>query len=303
MKSTNITYQYSDHITIDWLVKNLPQFLFPNLAKQQARIEKPFIGWIAAKDRQPVGLILANGEVTQRTFRIHSFLVHPQFQNQKIGTTLFKKLEETIKSINGQKIELVYKSHWKSVDYIQLILKRNNWGTPKSQLIMTKWAVDKVLSYFSKSSILDTFFLFPFTQLKKSDTEFIQNKKQSTKGQWFDKALEPFLASNTIDLQCSFALKSEDEIIGWIVAHRIQKDLNELTALFIDEKHRRFKLAYGMILTSLLAQQKLGIPQFLVTSKLDGNAVGKLLSREGERNGLFCTTSYYVEKHLDKMPS
>lgn len=293
-----ITYQFSNNITIDWLVKNVPHLLFPNLAKQQTRIERPFIGWLAVKEREPIGLILANADSTQRVFRIHSFLVLAPFQNQKIGTALLLKLKTTIQSKGGKRIEGVYKNHWKSVEQLQSMLQKNQWQTPQPQLIIAKGEVIKALSFLSKWVPLNTFSLHSFTQLKKSDVDFVRNKKRITNSQWFDAALDPFLEQETIDLECSFVLKKETEIIGWIVAHRIQKDLNELTALFIDEKHRQFKIAYSMIHASLLAQQKLGIAQFLVTSKLDGNAVGKLLKREGERNGLFCTTSYYVSKKL-----
>ena len=74
-----ITYQFSDQITIDWLVKNIPQFLFPDLSKQQTRIQKPFIGVLAINNRQPIGLILASSALTQANYRIHSFLVHPSY--------------------------------------------------------------------------------------------------------------------------------------------------------------------------------------------------------------------------------
>ncbi len=292
-----ISYQFSDTITIDWLVQNMPQFLFPDLSKQRTRIEKPFIGVLATHNRKPVGLILATSESSQTIYRIHSFLVHPQFQRQGIGLNLLKEIEAHSRKRGGLKIEGMYRSHWKSVSFIQKILKVQQWETPKPQLIIAKDEVSKALNYFSKSSqILDEFSIYSFTQLKKSDIEFIQQNQRNK--QWFDSTLNPFVEQNSIDKKSSFLLKKEQEIIGWIVSHRINKELNEWTSLFIDPKYRTFKLTYALIQYALRQQKALGIPQFLVTSKLDGNAVSRLLERGGEEYGVFCTTSYYSQKAL-----
>jgi len=292
-----ISYQFSDTITIDWLVQNMPQFLFPDLSKQRVRIEKPFIGVLATCNRKPVGLILATSESTQTIYRIHSFLVHPKFQGKGIGSVLLKKIAKNSQKRGGQRIEGMYRSHWKSVGFIQKMLTRQQWQTPEYQLIIAKGEVMKALEYFSEASqILDNYFIYPFTQIKKSDVEFIQQKQRTN--QWFDATLNPFLEQASIHKPCSFLIKKEEEIIGWIVSHSINKDLNELTALFIDPKYRTFKLTYSLIKHVFQQQNILGIPQFLVTSRLDGNAVGRLLQRAGENYGAFCTTTYYSQKLL-----
>ena len=297
LKKVLYTYQVSDQITIQWLIKNLPQFLFPNLSLQQSRIEKPFMGILAIKDGQPIGLILANAESSQTIFRIHSFLVHPQFQNQRIGTNLLKKLEKEIKNRGGVVLEGTFKSHWKSVGYVRRILIQRNWKTPKPQLIVAKGKVKNALSFFANSSLLSSpFFLFPFTDLQKSDIDFIQKKQSQT--QWFEPTFDPFFERATIERKCSFLLKKEAEIVGWIVTHRINSDIREITALFIDAEYRKFKIAYLMIQKVLQQLETVGILQFMVTSKIDGNAVAQLILREARKRDLFFTTSFYVCKQL-----
>lgn len=293
----NFSYQFSDTIPINWLIQNMPQFLFPNLSKQQARIEKPFMGVLAVHNRQPVGLILTTAESTHTIYRIHSFLVQPNFQRQGIGLRLLKTLEKYIRERGGQRVEGSYRNHWKSVAAIKKILKREDWQTPEPQLIIAKGRVAKVLSYFSKTNqVISGLTILPFTQLKKSDIEYIQ-KKQAT-NRWFDPDLFPFMEEQTIHLACSFLVKKEGEIIGWLVAHRINARLNEWTALFIDPRFRTFKLTHALIQHGFEQQKKAGIPKFLVTSRLDGNAVGRLLQRVGEEYGVFCTTTYFSFKRL-----
>ena len=276
-----ITYQFSDQITIDWLVKNMPQFLFPDLSKQQTRIKKPFVGVLAIENRRPIGLILASSESTQTIYRIHSFLVHPSFREQKIGARLVEALEKNIQERGGKKIEGVYRSHWQSVPFIQRILQQQEWATPNPQLIFVNGEVANALAYFKKpGQLLSTFSFLYFTQLKKSDIQIIQQKQNNN--HWFDPDLHPFMEQSTIHTACSFLVKRGTEIIGWIVSHHLRPDLNEITAFFIDKKYRSYKLAYQMIHTVLAKQLTLGIPKFLATSKMDGNPVAKLIEREGD---------------------
>jgi len=292
-----ITYQFSDQITIDWLVKNMPQFLFPDLSKQQTRIQKTFIGVLAINNRQPIGLILASSESTNTIYRIHSFLVHPSFRQQKIGSKLVQALEKHIQQRGGEKIEGIYRSHWQSVPFIQQLIQAQQWTKRRSQLIFANGKVTDALAYFGKSNPLPTTFSFlSFTQLKNSDLEYIQNKQIDS--QWFDPDLHPLIAQQTIYPDCSFLLKKDKVIIGWIVSHRLKADLNEITAFFIDEKYRSYRLAYRMIQLVLAKQLSLGIPKFLVTSKMNGNPVAKLMERGGKVTDVFCTVGVYVSKNM-----
>ena len=292
-----ISYQFSDNMTIDWLVKNMPTFLFPDLSKQQSRIAKLFMGILALKDRQPIGLILASSESSQSIYRIHSFLVHPNFHQQGIGCTMMEKLELIIRKRNGKKIEGIYRNHWQYVPAIQQLLTKRNWTNPQPQLVLANGKVSDALTFFSKSGNLSSTFSFlPFTQLKKSDLDYIH--KQQTNNQWFDPDLSPLIAQSSIHTACSFLVKKEGEIIGWIVSHQLKKDLNEITALFVDEAYRSFKLTHLLIRTVFEKQLSLGIPRFMTTSKVNGNAVAKLMKRAGEQSAIFCTTAFYSSKEL-----
>ncbi len=293
----SFSYQFSDNMTIDWLVKNMPTFLFPDLSKQQTRITKPFIGILALKGSQPVGLILASAETSQTIYRIHSFLVHPNFHRQGIGHTLLEKLTIIIRQRGGKQVEGIYRNHWQYTPAIQQLLIKQDWSKPQPQLVIANGQVSDALTFFSKfGQPKHTFSFLSFTQLKKSDIDYIQNKQINT--QWFDPDLSPFTAQSSIHSACSFLVKREGEIIGWIVSHQLRKDLNELTALFIDAQFRSFKLTHLLIRTAFEKQLSLGIPRFLTTSKVNGNAVAKLLKRAGEQSDIFCTTAFYASKEL-----
>ena len=291
----NFNYQFSDTIKIEWLIQNMPQFLFPNLSKQKNRIDKPFLGVLASYNRQPVGLILTTSDKTGKIYRIHSLLVHPQFQHKNIGTSLFQKLEKEIKNRKGELLEIVYREHWKSVEYLKKILKKEKWSIPKSQLLIANGKVDDALMFFSNFGKLNSnYFLLPFTHLKKSDIENVQQEYNNSYR--IDSDLFPFTEPNTIHKECSFLLKKEGLLVGWIVSHRINESLNEITALYIEEPYRSFKLAHLLIREVFERFLQFGIPKFLVTSKTNGNAVAKLMKRAGETSPIFCTTTFYACK-------
>ena len=126
----------------------MPQFLFPDLSKQQTRIQKPFIGVLAIQNKQPIGLVLASAESNQTSYRIHSFLVHPSFRQQKIGSHLVQELTKHIQQRGGKRIEGLFRSHWKSVPFIQRILQQQGWTKPKVQLIFANGKAADALAYF-----------------------------------------------------------------------------------------------------------------------------------------------------------
>ena len=295
-KPMSVKYQFSDNMTINWLVQQMPQFLFPNLSKQQARIEKPFCGILATFNKQPIGLILATSETTRTIFRIHSFLVHPQFRRKGIGKKILQNLTTTLQQKGAKQIEGTYKSHWASFPIIENMLENQNWQQPQKQLLILKGTLKQARPYFSAKTNKFTFSFLPFTQLKKSDIDYIRNKNEQQL--WFDPALHPFLAANSIHSTCSFIVKDKETIIGWLVAHQIKKDLNELTALFLDPNYRSFKLAYFMIKNALDQQLAAGIPNFMVTTKLDGNPIAKFFLRHLPQSEVTASIVFYSRKLL-----
>jgi GNAT superfamily N-acetyltransferase len=289
-------FQYSDKVGLDWVIEKMPQFLFPDLSKKKDRINKPFMGVIATQENRPTGLLLASLDHTGKNLRIHSFLVHPDHRNRGVGTNLVRTLEESIKNYGVNKMDIYFRSHWKSRDHLEKIFKNLDWNDPKEDLIIVKGLAKKVLKLFmhDKIGLPERYAFEPFLQLSAADTTYIKKKKQEE--DWYLDYLDPFVQQKTMFEAGSIALKYDNKVIGWVISHLIAPDLNEFTALFVDAAHRPFKQAHLLMREAIMRQDAAGVPNFLITSKTDNYVMSRFLLRHAEETEVFLTKSMHAVK-------
>ena len=291
-------YQFSDKVGLEWVMKNMPQYLFPDLSKKKDRIKKPFVGVVASLKKAPVGLILASYDQPRENARVHSFLVHPKHRNKRVGSTLIKKLEESVKAAGIKNIDIYFRSHWNSRNFLERILEAAEWSTPKEDLIIVKGLAKKVLNLFmhDKIGLSQGYSFAPFTGLSQKDIQHIKERKTSE--DWYLDYLDPFVQNETIFAPGSIALKYDGKVIGWVISHLIGPDLNEFTALFVDTNHRPFKLAHLLMREAIMRQDHAGITNFLITSKTDNYVMSRFLLRHAKETEVFLTKSLQSFKKL-----
>ena len=291
-------YQISDRVTLDWVIKNMPQFLFPDLAKKKERIRKNMIGVIATSDKKPVALMLATDDNTGRNFRIHSFLVHPEHRKVGIGTEMMKNLEQYLSTKGARKVDLYFRAHWPSAFALQQILSQQGWSPPEEDLIIVRGEAEKVNKLFmhDRLQLPDVYRIEPFMQISPSDRRYILGRKQ--KENWYLDYLDPFVQEKTICDAASLVLRKDGMVVGWVISHLIAPDLNEFTALFIDADNRPYKLAHLLMREAITRQQEAGISRFLITSKSKNYVMSRFLMRHAAETEVFITRSLYSSKSL-----
>ncbi len=294
----NYQYQFSDKIALDWVIKNLRPFLFPDLSKKRDRIQKNFSGVIAALDQQPVGLILSTFGKTKAEARIHSFVVHPDHRNRGIGKQLLLILEDNLAQEGCVLVEGTFRRHWQSVPHLKALLKSSNWSEPKKELVIVRGETKKVLKLFmdDRLSLPDGYAFQAFVKLSEQEKSEIKEKKVTQN--WYPDILSPFTYEKTINPITSLALKYQDEVIGWVISHLIAPDLNEFTSLFIDSQHRSYKMAHLLMRETINRQFKQGISKFLITSTSDNYVMSRFLIRHAPETDVFFTTTYRTSKKL-----
>jgi GNAT superfamily N-acetyltransferase len=292
------SYEYSNAISLGWVMKHIPQFMFPDLSKKKDRIKKMFCGVIATSDKTPVGLILSTFGRTKAEARIHSYLVHPEHRNRGIGTRLLHELEKNLINEGCRSVDGTFRSHWKSAEDLQKILAKDGWTKPEQDLIIVRGETKKVLKLFmdDRLQLPDGYAFTPFTGLSNEEKNLIREKKKNKN--WYPDILDPFIYEDTINPVSSLALKYHDIVIGWVISHLISKDLNEFTSLFIDADHRSFKLAHLLMRETINRVHDHGIKNFLITSKSDNYVMARFLIRHAPHTGVFFTKTFYISKQL-----
>jgi GNAT superfamily N-acetyltransferase len=291
-------YQFSDIVSLDWVIKNMPNYLFPDLAKKKDRFKKRFAGVIATSQKKPVGLILSTFDQNGNSVRVHSFVVHPEHQNKGVGKQLLLTLEQNVSRKGAKKIDGHYRTHWKSVLALEKILSALSWKTPVEDLIIVKGKTQKVLNLFmdSRLRLPEGYDFCHFDQITPADEHFIKEKQQ--KENWFLDYLDPFVARTSIYNPGSIFLKEGNVIVGWVISHLISPTLNEFTALFIDGSHRPYKLAHLLMREAIHQQDADGVKEFLITSKTDNYVMSRFLLRHAEATEVFLTRTMYTIKLL-----
>lgn len=289
-------YQYSDKIGLPWVLKNIPHLVFPNLEKKKDRFKKLFQGVIATVEKKPIGLILSTLDSSGESARIHSFFVHPDHRDQKVGSQLLRTLELALARDGVKSVNVYYRSHWKFVPQLNRILTNQNWDEPYEDLILVKGETQKVLKLFmsDKIQLPDTIQFTPWDQLTAAQITYI--KKRKKEDDWYLDYLDPFVLEDTIYSTASLALVQEGLVIGWVISHLISPETNEFTSLFIDTGQRQFKLAHLLMREAINRQHDDHIPNFLITSKTDNYVMSRFLIRHAPHTDVFFTRSFKAEK-------
>ncbi|RLD21387.1 MAG: hypothetical protein DRI69_04130 [Bacteroidetes bacterium] len=293
-------YQYSNRITLPWVIMNLKSYLFPDLSKKQDRFEKQLCGVIASLDKKPVGLILSSFGQSKKEARVHSFVVHPDHRNKGVGKNLLSELERNLFSEGCAQVDGTYRDHWKSSEALNAVLTQNGWAARTKDLIIVRGEAEKVLKLFMDSQLRlpDGFHVMPFTEISLAQKEVILSKKKAS--DWYPDILNPFTYIETINPVTSLALIHEGQVKGWVISHLIAPELNEFTSLFVDPGLRSYKLAHLMMRETIHRQFDAGVKNFLITSKTDNYVMSRFLIRHAPHTGVFFTTTYYSSKDLTK---
>lgn len=291
-------YQISDQVTLDWVIRNMRQYLFPDLSKKKSRMHKNMIGVVATHEKKPVGLLLCTDDNTGANYRIHSFMTHPQYRKMGIGHSMINEIEAYVKKRGGRKIDLYYRSHWPSRHFLEKILTSQNWSEPKEDLIIVKGKASNVNMLFMHSGLeLPAEYEFgAFREIDTEDRNYILKRKKEEN--WYLDYLDPFVQESSMCDAASLVLRKEGMIVGWVISHLIAPDLNEFTALFIDPVHRPYKMAHLLMREAITRQQQAGISNFLITSKVDNYVMSRFLLRHAKETGVFLTRSQYSAKRL-----
>lgn len=291
-------YQYNNKTSLPWVIKNLPDFLFPNLAEKVNQHPGPLQGVLATENKVPRGLILSEYNPGNKSARIASFVVHPDHHGKGIGTNLLAILEKSLKSEGCQHLEGNFRTHWTFVKALKKVLKNADWSQPREDLIVAKGEARKAMPVFACRIATDdsNSTVIPFSEINNAQrSEMLERKNLNN---WYPDLLNPFRHEKSRHDETSLALLSNNKVEGWVISHQIGADINEFTSLFLDPKVRSYKTASRLIGESLARQSATELTSYLVTVKADNRVMRKLFERNAAACGVFLTKSMYVDKHL-----
>jgi uncharacterized protein (TIGR03032 family) len=236
---------------------NYETLTFPNIRKRWSRRQPQgeLLAVIAEISEQPVGLVIA--ELISNVVEIISFYVLPEYRQKGIGKALVKNLESGLISLGCQSLKINYKSTELTQIALEPLLKSLDWQSPQIDFVLGKSTIEKMSQapWLKKYPLPGQFIVFPWSELTDEDRKQITQMDYPT-------ALNPF-NSNSFESINSLGLRYQEQMVGWIITHRVAEDSIRYSSLFVDQPFQKMGRGIALLSQSILSQIATTVPRCL----------------------------------------
>jgi hypothetical protein len=205
-------------------------------------------GFVEIEEGKPVGIAIGSNAPDLPFATIHH-LTSPQPEE------LLAKMEE---ALDKKRLHLsYYEDHPQAKEIIECAVKRG-WKGPVAYYTTYTFEEKKFYApWFDRTYAYGKGYTsFPWNQLSKKEEEAILHYLKQGR---FLKEMNPFIYRERVEWKCSFGLRYNGEVIGWIIAHRVKPDTIRYSALYIELEHRHKGEIIKLAMEAMRAQRKAGI--------------------------------------------
>jgi GNAT superfamily N-acetyltransferase len=203
---------------------------------------------------QPIGLILAETSTDRKSAEILSLFVVPEHRGHGLGKTLLTYVEEELYQRGSSQINLVYVSN-ETTPALERILKQRNWSNPQLRMLVCSGPISNIKDACwlkLHNSLPSSYTIFPWVELTQQERELIQ--KQQASSVWYPEILSPFQQKETIEPLNSLGLRYQNQVVGWMITHRVAADTVRYTKLFVREDLQPLGRAIPLLATAIRLQ-------------------------------------------------
>jgi GNAT superfamily N-acetyltransferase len=188
-------------------------------------------------DSQPVGLALAEISTleNQKIASILSLFVVPEYRERTIGKTLLAHLDDIVHQRGCSLISVVYVNN-STTPYWEKILTHLDWSTPQVRRLICSGSIINIKDapWLKVANALPAkYTTFPWVELTKQERELMQ--KQQAVSHWYPEEFSPWIEEEKLEPLNSLGLRYQDQVIGWMVTHKIAVDTIRYNRLFVTE--------------------------------------------------------------------
>lgn len=235
----------------------------------QRRDRYPLIFGIEAVEKGDViGFAMGVCELSLQRGRLASLFVKEKMRNKKIGTELVDFLENEFIKEGCPAICTEFADDNPSRQAIGKILSKDGWIPPTIYMLNCYFNVQEFHPpWFERNYPLPkTFEEFHWRDLKPKEKERLAYQAE----QWtFHPSVSPFREAEIIEYQNSLGLRHENEVVGWMVTHRVDPDTIAYSALYIHREYHHKGYAIRILIDSIRLQQKSSVPYSLFKVNLE----------------------------------
>jgi hypothetical protein len=212
------------------------------------------------KDDVPIGIasgeVFKDLEIFQRASargEIYQIFIKPEEINSVLINDLLNQLEQFFKSANCVAVSVIITPS----EITESVLKERGWIGPRSHVATYHFDAPSFTAPWYetifKIPLPEGFEIFKWKDIKKSEWEAV--KTQAKQGILSEEINPLNIYAGPVETLNSLGLRYHNEIIGWIITHRVKNALR-YTSFFIQPAFQKLGLAPRLLAESMKLQQK-----------------------------------------------
>ncbi len=253
---------------------------FPSIKKRWQTFPQKglLVGISASVAGEMVGLAIAEITPTQENTpqaEVLSLFVLPEYRHQGIGTTLVKYLETALAAQKCPQVMVKYQATELTASALEPLLKQRQWQPPEATFRLAKTTTTKVAQapWLYKYPLPDSFTIFLWTELTNAQKQQIRQTLD------YPTALSPFEDDSRLEPLNSLGLLYENEVVGWIVTHRVASDTIRYSTMFVAQRFQRMGRGISLLAEAIKRQINSPIPNCTWSVAMDNQPMAEFLRR------------------------
>lgn len=219
----------------------------------------------AFEHEKPIGLVLGYFLPFLNYSEIDSLFV---LENDKhVAEMLIRQLEVEVKKKKGVVISCKYESDRPDLEAFETLLKDLQWAKPKNLILHCHFYVQKFNPHWLNTpyALPKGISIFPWQELTKKEEREL--KKEEEEG-IFPVEVSPF-SDNHIEPLNSLGLRYQDQVIGWMITHRLDEETIRYAFFYINPSYRHTIAPFALLTRSILLQKSSSIPKSVLNLNLE----------------------------------
>jgi ribosomal protein S18 acetylase RimI-like enzyme len=284
MTALETTYrlEVSAAISATQIAEGLEHLTFPSLRQrtQSQRLEEPLHAVAVTCNGEAVGLVLAHATPDESAAEIISLYVRRDHRGNGISRALLTGMERLLVRQGYKRMRLAFRSDWPGTPIVERRLRQLEWTLPEANLMLGKFSAVEAWENWQSSPVNqarlpDGLEIVGWSELSESEIGSLAAEEEGE----YPGEFAPLEALECIEPLASLALRHRGRIVGWIIAHRLDRQTVQYTRLHVDPPFQRLGRGLPLLAAAIQRQIEAGIAFGVFQVRSENSRMLRLIER------------------------
>lgn len=195
---------------------------------------------------QPAGLVLCVPDGARERAELLSLFVGADQRGRGLGTALLARAEKTLGGAGVRAVRTVWSDAMPGSAPFARVLEKRHWSDPVPRMLVMHADVagrfgqgvrEQGTRYESVRCVPRCYELLHWSSLSTAQRQFMAARKDEPG--WYRAEADPFREESLLMPDLSQILTRGGEVVGWVTAHRTDRETVRFTDVFVREDLRR----------------------------------------------------------------